>query len=124
MIHSKSNRLMIHGIGQQAATRYKAPDGTVKQGSWMVADGQGRGKQPGYVLGCYDAPYGVAYATAALASTASYDLTGEVIPAGSTVYLSQAGYGATPEELEAGYAVGVDQGHRRRAGRIGCRGIL
>lgn len=102
MIHSKSSRLMIHGIGQQAATRYKAPDGMVKQGSWMVADGRGGGKQPGYVLGCYDAPYGVAYATAALASTASYDLTGEVIPAVSTVYLSRAGYGATPEELEAG----------------------
>lgn len=102
MIYKKSSRLMIHGLGQQAATRYKAPDGTVKAGRWAVANGSGGAAEPAYVLGCYDAPFGVAYATAALASTADYDLSGMVVPAGSVIYLSQAGVNATPEELEAG----------------------
>lgn len=103
MIHSKANRLMIHGLGQQAATRYKAPDGAaIKQGRWAVADGSGGAQEPAFVFGCYDAPYGVAYATAALASTADYDLSGVAVPAGSMVYLSRAGANATPEELETG----------------------
>lgn len=103
MIHSKANRLMIHGLGQQAATRYKAPDGTaIKQGHWAVADGSGGAQEPAFVFGCYDAPYGVAYATAALTSTADYDLSGMAVPAGSMVCLSRAGANATPEELAAG----------------------
>lgn len=102
MIYKKSSRLMIHGLGQQAAAVYKSLDGTVKEGRWAVADGSGGAAEPAYVLGCYDAPFGVAYATAALASAADYDLSGTAIPAGSVVYLSRAGADAAPEELEAG----------------------
>ena len=98
---------MIHGLGQQAATRYKAPDGAIKEGRWAVADGSGGAAEPAYVLGCYAAPYGVAYATAALAATADYDLSGTAVPAGSVVYLSRAGAGATPEELETGVFAAV-----------------
>lgn len=107
MISWKSSRQMIRGLGQQAATRYKSPDGTVKEGRWAVADGRGGAAEPTYVLGCYDAPVGVAYATAALASAAGYDLSGTVVPAGSVVYLSKADADATPEELEAGVCASV-----------------
>lgn len=127
MIHSKSSRLMIHGLGQQAATRYKAPDGAVKEGRWAVADGSGGAAEPAYVLGCYDAPYGVAYATAALAATADYDLSGMAVPAGSVVYLSRAGAGVAPEELDAGVFASVqsdDEGAWSYAGLEGFDGML
>lgn len=101
MIHMKASRVKIYGIGQQVATRYKASDGTVKQGNWMVANGRGDGLLPGYVLGITEAPYGVAYAVAALVSNASYDLAGVVVPAESVIHLSRAGADATPAELEA-----------------------
>ena len=127
MIHSKASRLMIHGLGQQAATRYKAPDGTVKEGCWAVADGSGGAAEPAYVLGCYDVPFGVAYDCAALAATADYDLSGMAAPAGSTVYLSKAGHDAKPEELEAGVFASVqsdDTGAWSYAGLEGFDGTL
>lgn len=127
MIHSRSSRLMIHGLGQQAAAVYKVPDGTVKEGCWAVADGSGGAAEPVYVLGCYDAPYGVAYATAALAATADYDLSGMAVPAGSVVYLSRAGADAAPEDLEAGVFASVqsdDEGAWSYAGVEGFDGML
>lgn len=107
MIYKKSSRLMIHGLGQQAAAVYNSPDGTVKEGRWAVADGSGGAAEPAYVLGCYDAPFGVAYATAVLASAADYDLSGTAVPVGSVVYLSRAGVDTAPEELEAGVFASV-----------------
>lgn len=102
MIQSRGKRIMIPGIGQQAATRYKGPDETIKQGNWMVADGKGGAVKPVYVFGCYDTTYGIAWDSAVLASLSAYDLSGEVVPAGYTVHLSKAGHNAAPAELAAG----------------------
>lgn len=101
MIHMKASRVKIYGVGQQAATRYKAQDGTVKQGVWTVADGKGGSLLPGYVLGITESPYGIAYAVYALVSNVTYDLTGVVVPAKSVIHLSRAEVDATPAELEA-----------------------
>lgn len=128
MIHSKSNRLMIHGLGQQTAALYKTPDGTaIRQGHWAVVDGSGGAQEPAFVFGCYDAPYGVAYATAALTSTADYDLSGVAVPAGSVVCLSRAGANAAPEELAAGVFTTVqsdDTGAWSYEGLKGWDGML